>query len=293
MTDATDPTTRALLEFPEIQALRRVLTEIAPQGEISIAYSGGLDSRFLAFTSRKLGFNPTLLHIVGPQIAEDETSGALKDARELGIEPLIVRAEDLSLEELAAAGNKRCYVCKHHLFRTLMAVARNAGHTGPVCDGTNTSDLGVYRPGVKALEELKVFSPLALAGISKPRIREIGRAVGFPNPEQSARPCLLTRFPYGAVPTADQLTAIAEAELLVAEDPFGQHLRMRIRMPHPGDTQLHVEAAGFLALPDHDKELERIVATLKEKYGDRLPGLRAEVMEKLSGYYDRIEIRKA
>lgn len=284
------------LKFPEIQKLNEVLLRIAPTREFCIAYSGGLDSRFLAFAAKHLGFKAHLLHIVGPQIAPDETEGAIKDARELGYEPIIVHANSLSLSELADAGTHRCYVCKHHVFSTLKEVAAKNGCQGPVCDGTNTSDLTVYRPGIKALEELHVFSPLAMAGISKPRTREIGRSVGFPNPEQSARPCLLTRFPYGVAPSLQELATLAEAELFVAEDPFGSKLRFRIRKPDAQTTLLHVEKKSLDDLPtghNGDKgrtgkqELEALVLKLKEKFGERLPGLRAEVLEKLSGYYDR------
>lgn len=230
-----------------------------------------------------------LLHIIGPQIAPDETADALKDAEELGLEPILVPAASLTLPELARAGVNRCYVCKTHLFTELIDIARKSGCQGPICDGTNTSDLSVYRPGIKALRELKVESPLVKAGISKPRIREIGRIVGFPHPEQAARPCLLTRFPYGATPQSSQLEAIADAELLVAQDPVGRNLRFRIRMPKTGDTRLHIERASLEKTPHAEKELERIAAILRKQFGQKLPGLRVEVLEKLSGYYDRLQ----
>ena len=277
-----------LTDFPEIRRLDETLHEIAPEGAFSIASSGGLDSRFLAWCAKRLGFRASLLHIVGPQIAPDETEGALRDAEALGFSPILVPAESLTLSELAKAGRDRCYVCKRCLFTTLMDVARRSGCSGPVCDGTNTSDLGVYRPGIRALEELHVFSPLAMAGISKPRIREIGRATSFPNPEQAARPCLLTRFPYGATPSREALVAIAEAELAVATDPFGASLRFRIRMPAAGDARLHVERSSIEGIPDAGVELERIAAMLRAKWGAVLPGLRVEVLDRLSGYYDRL-----
>ena len=132
-------------------------------------------------------------------------------------------------------------------------------------------------------------SPLVKAGISKPRIREIGRIVGFPHPEQAARPCLLTRFTYGATPQSSQLEAIADAELLVAQDPVGRNLRFRIRMPKTGDTRLHIERASLEKTPHAEKELERIAAILRKQFGQKLPGLRVEVLEKLSGYYDRLQ----
>lgn len=88
--------------IPEIVRLKTVLEEIAPEHEICVAYSGGLDSRFLSFCAKKLGFRVNLLHIIGPQIAPDETADALKDAEELGLEPILVPAASLTLPELAA-----------------------------------------------------------------------------------------------------------------------------------------------------------------------------------------------
>ena len=96
--------------IPEIVRLKTVLEEIAPEHEICVAYSGGLDSRFLSFCAKKLGFRVNLLHIIGPQIAPDETADALKDAEELGLEPILVPAASLTLPELARAGVNRCYV---------------------------------------------------------------------------------------------------------------------------------------------------------------------------------------
>lgn len=123
--------------IPEIVRLKTVLEEIAPEHEICVAYSGGLDSRFLSFCAKKLGFRVNLLHIIGPQIAPDETADALKDAEDLGLEPILVPAASLTLPELARAGVNRCYVCKTHLFTELIDIARKSGCLGPICDGTN------------------------------------------------------------------------------------------------------------------------------------------------------------
>ena len=281
--------TANFLDIPEIVRLKAVLDKIAPEHEICVAYSGGLDSRFLTFAAQKLGFKVDLLHIIGPQIAPDETAGALKDAAALGLDPLLIPAASLTLPELAEAGVNRCYVCKTHLFTELIDIARKSGCRGPVCDGTNASDLGVFRPGVKALQELHVASPLADAGITKARIREIGRAVGFPKPDQAARPCLLTRFPYGATPERSQLEAIADAELFVAQDPVGEKLRFRIRMPKTGDTRLHVSRASLDTVANGPAELERIAEKLRCRFGEKLPNLQVEVLDKLSGYYDHLQ----
>ena len=279
-----------LAEIPELQRLQAVLRDVAPQKTFALAYSGGVDSRFLAFAAKRLGFEPVLLHIIGPQIAPDETAAALHDAEGMGLEALCVPASSLSMPALAEAGKDRCYVCKRHLFEELIRIARESNLTGAVCDGTNASDLGIFRPGFRALKELGVRSPLAEAGIQKPRIREIGREIGLPHADQPARPCLLTRFPYGVLPSGEALAAVADAELFVSQDPFGSKLAYRIRMPEPGKTRLHVSAASLsAAAPDAEqarRELEALKSRLAEKFGSRLPDLQAEVLETPSGYYD-------
>lgn len=104
--------------IPEIVRLKTVLEEIAPEHEICVAYSGGLDSRFLSFCAKKLGFRVNLLHIIGPQIAPDETADALKDAEDLGLEPILVPAASLTLPELARAASPLLCLQNASLHRT-------------------------------------------------------------------------------------------------------------------------------------------------------------------------------
>ena len=111
-----------LAEIPELQRLQAVLRDVAPQKTFALAYSGGVDSRFLAFAAKRLGFEPVLLHIIGPQIAPDETAAALHDAEGMGLEALCVPASSLSMPALAEAGKDRCYVCKRHLFEELIRI---------------------------------------------------------------------------------------------------------------------------------------------------------------------------
>lgn len=279
-----------LTAIPELAELQRVLAGLAVRGSFSLAYSGGLDSRFLAYAAKRLGFMPALYHIIGPQIAPDETSAAIRDAEAMGFEATLVPASSLSLPELAAAGRERCFVCKKHLFEALLEVAKASG-TGPLCDGTNHSDLGVYRPGLKALRELGIRSPLAEAGISKARLREIGREIGFPHPDQMARPCLLTRFPYGVQPKPALLQAIADAEELVAEDAFGERLRYRLRMPKPAQPVLHVARESLPAGMSEEaasRELNRLCGEIEARYGKELAHLTWALVDQLSGFYDRM-----
>lgn len=126
------------------QALQDAVADAAGADHtVSIAYSGGLDSRFLAFVSKFLGYRVRLLHVAGPHMAPSETAQAVADARAMGIEPELITANPLGITDLASAGKNRCYVCKHHVFTELLARTTDK----KLCDGTNKDDLSVYRPG--------------------------------------------------------------------------------------------------------------------------------------------------
>lgn len=270
---------------PRLERLAERLAAASKNGKVTIAYSGGLDSRFLSFFAKLAGFKPRLLHVTGPHIAPAETEEAVREARKMGLEAELVSLDPAGMPDLAAAGRLRCYVCKHHIFSNLLKIAGDV----PLCDGTNHSDLAVYRPGRKALEELGIHSPLAEADISKPEIREIGAKLGFPNPGQMARPCLLTRFPYGIKPLGKDLAFAANAEAAVEavmqENPMLQGLRFRCRFPDGRTPVLHVEKSSV----KDEKALEVLLQSLKKKLGKDADSLQIEPVDELSGYFDRMK----
>lgn len=282
------------------RSLREVLTELADAAcGLAIAYSGGLDSRFLAFFASSLQIPVRLLHVTGPHVPETESRAALESARAMGFER-VERTENfdeasgrfdrtielLALDPLAndaifTSGTERCYVCKLTLFRAL----KDRAAPLPLADGTNASDLGVYRPGLRALRELGISSPLADANIAKDEIRALGRALGFADPEQAARPCLLTRYPYGVRPTHEELALLAEAEAFLEAHPAREDRGFRLRRPEATRTLLQLDAGGN---PDAARTaLEVLLAALAETFGARLPGLTGEVTGKVSGWFDR------
>ena len=266
------------------QALKDAVAAASFDGTVTIAYSGGLDSRFLAFAASKLGYRVVLLHVAGPHMAPSESEGAVKDARNMGLTVTVITANPLGSRQVAAAGKNRCYGCKLHLFTQLLKHA--AG--GRLCDGTNASDLTVYRHGRKALTELGIHSPLAEAGIGKPDIRRIARTMGMAHPDQAARPGLLTRFPYGMMPDAGTLSLIAEAEDWLEAQPEARGLKFRLRFPNPqkrDEAVLHVEKSSLG--PRTEADLNHLVQRLKTQFSPKLTFLTYAVLEKLSGFYDR------
>ena len=143
-----------------LERLRKALEDVAPQGRFAIAYSGGLDSRFLSHASKLLGFTPTLLHVTGSHVGGNEEEG-YRWARENGFEIRTLELDPLNVPEVHDGTKYRCYGCKKAVFTALL---KEAGDL-PLCDGTNHTDgeAGVWRPGMIALKELGIHSPLAVA----------------------------------------------------------------------------------------------------------------------------------
>lgn len=204
----------------EHEALERLHALLARYSPLALAFSGGLDSRFLAHAAAlrsNEGVALHLFHITGPHVPEEETLAARQWAEARGLPLLLLPVNPLALEGVRSNSPQRCYYCKTELFSRLREAVNNHGELGAytICDGTNADDCGMYRPGLRALEELGIRSPLAEAGIGKPLIRSLGRSMGLDNPEQAARPCLLTRFAYDvpASPPALQSLAVAEARI--------------------------------------------------------------------------------
>lgn len=264
-------------------SLKEAIASAAVDNTLTIAYSGGLDSRFLAFSAKRLGYQVKLLHVVGPHMAPSESAGAVRDAADMGLSVELVTANPLKITALANAGKDRCYVCKTQVFTELLKHA--AG--GKLCDGTNLTDLAVFRPGRRALQELGIHSPLAQAGIGKPDIRRIAREIGMPRPDQAARPCLLTRFPYGMMPDEATLALVAQAEDWLEAQPEARGLKFRLRFPdaqHREKAVLHVEKAS---LDEKKTNLSSLAQRLKRQFEPRLDHLTTAVLDKLSGFYDR------
>ena len=274
----TDECTNAGLA-PQDDAARRwdmLLGRLRGLGRLTIALSGGVDSRFLAHAALRAGTVPELVHVRGPHVAPAETAYALRWARRQGLEARVMDLDPLALPEVAAGGRERCYACKSFLFRE---IARYAA--GTLCDGTNASDASAFRPGLRALRELGVLSPLAEAGLAKDDIRSLGRLTGLEWPEQQSRACLLTRLPYGVPPDGAVLARLAEGERVVEgllrEAGFGD-APFRVRLSANGGCELHVAAASLSR-----KLTEQLAGALRDA---GLPFSTVRCMNEVSGYFD-------
>lgn len=263
-----------------LSRLESVLGALAAGNRFALAYSGGLDSRFLAHAARRFGFEPVLLHIVGPHIPPEETAYARRWAASRNLPYEELPADPLDLPLVASGDRRRCYACKRNLFSLLKAKTDL-----PLCDGTNASDAGQYRPGIRAVEELGILSPLASAGLAKADIHRCAALTGMEDPAQKARPCLLTRLPYGMKPDRPLLAGLAAGERAVHGAFASAGLPepdFRLRLVDAGRLELHVLPDPALA-PGLCVELARRIA----EAAPQLPPPHVVRVETLSGFFDR------
>jgi uncharacterized protein len=196
----------------KIERLDKLLTELK---SFVVAFSGGVDSSFLLYRANTLKkLNITGVTIRTPYIPGIEIDEAVKFAKTYGIKHRII---DLSFHESMRHNPvDRCYLCKKILFSELLSFAADNGYLH-VIDGSNVDDTGDFRPGLRALRELDIRSPMLEAGLTKNNIRELLRNEGISVWDKPANACLLTRIPYDTQVSKDKLKMIEQAEYFLME----------------------------------------------------------------------------
>ncbi|MDR0452218.1 MAG: ATP-dependent sacrificial sulfur transferase LarE [Treponema sp.] len=194
---------------------------IAEKDAVAVAFSGGVDSSFLCYAAREaLGDKAIAITVVSPMLPKSETDCAGEVAAKIGIRHFLIEEDEID-EEVAANPKERCYFCKKIEFAAIMAEAGKHGiHT--VLDGSNRDDPGDYRPGLKALAELEIFSPLRAAELGKAEIRELSRRFDLPTWDKPAFACLASRIPYGERIDREKLSRIEKAEDALRSAGFRQ-----------------------------------------------------------------------
>lgn len=189
-------------------------------GRVLVAYSGGVDSSFLAYKAHAvLGSNALAVTAESPSVPSHQRQMALRIADQFGFPHEIVSTQEMSRSEYTDNPPNRCYFCKDELFSTLAKIARERGFT-TIVDGLNSDDLADYRPGRQAAADHSVRSPLMEAGLSKAEIRELSRLAGLPTADQPASACLSSRFPYGVRITEEKLRMVDLGEEALREMGF-------------------------------------------------------------------------
>ena len=228
-------------------------------GNVAIAYSGGVDSSLLSYVAHEaLGDNAVSLTADAPVVPRSEFADSQAFCKRYGIRQVICHPNHIMMEEVRFNAPSRCYACKKVLFSSLFEEAAKLG-VETIADGSNLDDLGDYLPGLKALEELQVKSPLREAGFTKADIRALSRELGLPTWSKQSNACLATRFPYGTEITAEKLSLVDKAESALSGMGFNQ-LRVRV---HNDIARIEVPAEQIETLL-RDENRTSIVDALKE-----------------------------
>ena len=242
------------------QKMRKLSEYLAGLGSVAVAFSGGVDSTFLLQAAKDvLGDGVIALTAVSDFFPDRERREADAFCRERGIRQIICREEILKVPGVAANPANRCYLCKRALFEMFLAQAKRQGFSH-VAEGSNLDDLGDYRPGLQAIAELGILSPLRECGFSKEDIRALSKEMGLPTASKPSYACLASRFAYGEKITGEKLAMVDQAEQLLLDLGFTQ---MRVR--------IHGTLARIEVLPEDFPRLAE-------------PALRREIAEKLKTY---------
>ena len=237
------------------QALVAMLRRL---GSVIVAYSGGVDSAYLADVCHQvLGDRSLAVTAASASVAPDELAAAIDLAAARGWRHKVIATGEMEEPGYAENGPRRCFFCKTELYTQLGALAATMGNP-TIANGTNADDLGDYRPGLEAAANYKVVSPLVQSGMAKDDIRALSRARGLPTWDKPAQPCLSSRIPYGTRVTVESLARIGRAERALKGLGFRE-----LRVRHYGESARIEIARSEMAGLDSNGLTERVVEAVR------------------------------
>ena len=222
---------------------------------LALAFSGGVDSAYLLYAARACDCDVEPFYAQSAFQPEFERRDAARMAAQLKVPLNVVPLDVLAVEAVRANPANRCYYCKQAIFTALLAAARAKGYDA-VMDGTNASDDAGDRPGMRALEELAVLSPLRLCGITKAQVRAYSRQAGLFTWDKPAYACLATRVPAGTAITQEMLASVEGAETALFAMGFTD---FRVRLFH-GAARLQLPGAQMAEAVARREEMRAALA---------------------------------
>ena len=213
------------------QKLKLLKKNIKKIDKMAIAFSGGVDSTFLLKIAHdKLGENVIAVTAKSFFFPEREFNEAVDFIKKEGIRHIVINPKEFEIKGISDNPQNRCYLCKKELFSKILDIAKQY-EIPYVAEGSNIDDMDDYRPGMKALKELEILSPLKDAGLLKKEIRELSKKMNISTWDKPSSACLASRFPYGQKITEEKLKMVEQAEQYLRNLGFKQ-----VRVRHHEDT---------------------------------------------------------